>query len=56
MKSLKNISSGIATLKRVRPLVSMHTPAAIKIYKGLIEQPFDYILQRYIGWLDPTAK
>ena len=36
----KKLSSSIGALKRIRPFVSMHI--AIKIYKGLIKQHFDY--------------
>ena len=36
----KKVSSGIGALKRVRPVVSMHT--AIKIYRSLIEPHFDF--------------
>ena len=39
-KISKKVSSGISALRRVRPFVLMYT--AIKIYKGLIEQHFDY--------------
>ena len=35
----KKVSSGIGSLKRVRPFVWMHT--AVNIYKGLIEPHFD---------------
>ena len=48
----KKVSSGIGSLKRFGPFVSMHT--AIKIYKGLIEPHFQ-LLQRCMRWLDPTA-
>ena len=39
----KKLSSGIGALKQVRPFVSMHTAITLQL------------LQRCVGWLDPTA-
>ena len=38
----KKVSSGIGTIKQVRPFVSMYTAIKIHVYKGLIEPHFDY--------------
>ena len=45
---------GIGSLKRVRPLLSMHT--AIKIYKGLIEPHFDYCSAVWDGLTQQLSK
>ena len=38
----KKVSSGIGTIKQVRPFVSMYTAIKIHVYKGLIEPDFNY--------------
>ena len=51
----KKVSSGIGTIKQVRPFVSMYTAIKIHVYKGLIEPHFDWAIPENIHTQPRTA-
>ena len=52
----KKVSSGIGTIKQVRPFVSMYTAIKIHVYKGLIEPHFDYCRADGMAWPNSLVK
>ena len=51
----KKVSSGIGTIKQVRPFVSMYTAIKIHVYTKVLSSHTSIIAGLLMGWLDPTA-